>query len=330
MSRRRKIVLALAAGALAVPLATFAQQQAKVWRIGLLSVRSRESLVKTGRYDAFLKGMQELGYIEGKHFVIEGRYANGEFDRVPGLAEELVRLKVDVIVADGNAANRAAQRATTTIPVVITTTPDPVGQGFAASLARPGGNVTGLSSGNLEVVSKYFELITVAVPRVPRIAVLSNPANAGHTERLQTILAAASKTGVTVVPVAARSQEDIERGFAQMAQERARAVIVLADSFFAEHQWRIAELALKRRLPSIFNTPEYPEAGGLMSYGPDLNDNFRHVATFVDKILKGTKPGELPFELPMRLYLVINRKTAKAIGLAIPQELLLRADKVIE
>jgi putative ABC transport system substrate-binding protein len=163
-----------------------------------------------------------------------------------------------------------------------------------------------------------------------RIAVLSNPANAGHTERLQTILAAAQKIGVTIVPVDARNQEDIERGFARMTQKRVGAVIVLADSYFAEHGRQIAELALKRRLPSIFNTPEYPEAGGLMSYGPDLNENFRHVATFVDKILKGAKPGDLPFELPMRLYLTINRKTAKAIGLAIPQELLLRADKVIE
>jgi len=329
MISRRKIVLGLGAGALSAVFPANAQQ-GKIWRVGLLSVRSRESLVDTGRYGAFLKGMQELGYVEGRHFLIEGRYANGKFERVPGLAEELVRLKVDVIVAEGNAANRAAQRATTTVPVVITATPDPVGQGFAASLARPGGNVTGLNSGNLDIASKYFELIAIAVPRLSRIAVLSNPANAGHTERLETILAAAQKIGVTIVPVDARNQEDIERGFARMTQERVRAVIVLADSYFAEHGRQIAELALKRRLPSIFNTPEYPEAGGLMSYGPDLNENFRHVATFVDKILKGAKPGDLPFELPMRLYLTINRKTAKAIGLAIPQELLLRADKVIE
>jgi putative ABC transport system substrate-binding protein len=327
MNRRRNLLKAFGAGVLASPLALFAQQE-KPRRIGFLSVRSRESLVDAGRYGAFLKGMQELGYVEGKHFLIEGRYANGRFERVPGLAEELVRLKVDVIVAEGNAANRAAQQATTTIPVVITVSPDPVGQGFAASLARPGGNVTGLAAG--DVVSKYLELITIAVPRLSRIAVLSNPANAGHAERLQTILAAAQKAGVTVVPVDARNQEDIERAFARMAQERVKGVVILADTYFAEQEKRIAELALKRRLPSIFNTPEYPEAGGLMSYGPDLNENFRHVATFVDKILKGAKPGELPFELPMRLHLVINRKTAKAIGLAIPQELLLRADRVIE
>ena len=327
MNRRRNLLKAFGAGVLASPLALFAQQE-KPRRIGFLSVRSRESLVDAGRYGAFLKGMQELGYVEGKHFLIEGRYANGRFERVPGLAEELVRLKVDVIVAEGNAANRAAQQATTTIPIVITVSPDPVGQGFAASFARPGGNVTGLAAADF--VSKYLELITVAVPRLSRIAVLSNPANAGHAERLQTILAAAQKAGVTVVPVDARNEEDIERAFARMAQERVKGVVILPDTYFAGQEKRIAELALKRRLPSIFNTPEYPEAGGLMSYGPDLNENFRHVATFVDKILKGAKPGDLPFELPMRLHLVINRKTAKAIGLAIPQELLLRADKVIE
>jgi putative ABC transport system substrate-binding protein len=327
MKTRRKLLLAIGAGMLASPLAAFAQQE-KPRRIGFLSVRSRESLVDAGRYGAFLKGMQELGYVEGRHFVIEGRYANGRFERLPGLAEELVRLKVDVIVAEGNAANRAAQQATATIPVVLTVSPDPVGQGFAASLARPGGNVTGLASG--DIASKYLELITIAVPKVSRIAVLSNPANAGHAERLETILAAAQKARVTVVPLNARNQEDIERGFARMTQERVKAVVILADTYFAEQERRIAELALKRRLPSIFNTPEYPEAGGLMSYGPDLNENFRHVATFVDKILKGAKPGELPFELPMRLHLIINRKTAKAIGLAIPQELLLRADRVIE
>jgi ABC-type uncharacterized transport system substrate-binding protein len=327
MKTRREFLIAGGVCALASPLALFAQQE-KLRRIGLLSVRSRKSLVDAGRYGAFLKGMQELGYVEGKHFLIEGRYADGKFERVPGLAEELVRLKVDVIIAEGNAANRAAQQATATIPVVITVSPDPVGQGFAASFARPGGNVTGLASG--DVVSKYLELITIAVPGLSRIAVLANPANAGHAERRQTILAAAQKAGVTVVPVDARNQEDIERAFARMTQERAKAVVILADTYFAEQERRIAELALKRRLPSIFNTPEYPEVGGLMSYGPDLNENFRHVATFVDKILKGAKPGELPFELPMRLHLVLNRKTAKAIGLAIPQELLLRAERVIE
>jgi putative ABC transport system substrate-binding protein len=323
---RRKILKAFGLCVLASPLAVFAQEKPR--RIGLLSVRSRKSLVDAGRYDAFLKGMGELGYVEGKHFVMEGRYADGRFERLPGLAEELLRLKVDVIVAEGNAANRAAQQATATIPVVLTVSPDPVGQGFAASLARPGGNVTGLASG--DTASKYFELITVAVPKLSRVAVLSNPANAGHAERLATIRAAAQKAGITVVSLGARNQEDIERSFARMTQERVKAVVILADTYFAEQERRIAELALKHRLPSIFNTPEYPDAGGLMSYGPDLNENFRHVATFVDRIFKGAKPGDLPFELPMRLYLIINRRTAKAIGLAIPQELLLRADKVIE
>jgi len=324
------MLIALGLGALATALPSFAQQRDKIWRIGFLSVRSRQSLLDTGRIDAFLQGLRELGYVEGKNLVIEGRYADGEFERVPGLAAELVRLKLDVIVTEGDAANHAAQKATATIPIIVTVTPDPVGQGLASSLARPGGNITGLSTANIDVVPKQLELMMTAVPGLSRMAVLFNPANTGHPARLKSISAEAQKVGVTIVPLNARNTEDIERAFSSMTRERVKAVTILPDSYFGQQRGQIAGLALRQRLPSILNVQEYPEAGGLMSYGADVNDNFRRVATFVDKILKGAKPGDLPFELPMRLYLVINRKTAKAIGLTIPQELLLRADRVIE
>jgi putative ABC transport system substrate-binding protein len=327
---RRKLLVALGLGALSAALPSFAEQQGKVWRIGFLYFGSRRSALESGRYDAFLQGMRELGYLEGKHFVVEARFAEGKDELVPSLASEIVRSKIDVIVATGTAVYAALKRSTNTIPVVITVTSDPIGDGFAASLARPGGNFTGLSTGNVELFPKQIELLRITVPKLSRLAMLWNPANPGHPARVSAMRTIAQKAGIRALPVEARSYEEIERGFSEMSREHAQAVVVLNDTFFVQQFQQIAALAMKHRLPSIYGAVEYAESGGLMGYGQNVADNFRSAATFVDKILKGAKPGELPFEQPMRLRLVINRRTAKAIGLAIPQELLLRADRVIE
>lgn len=330
MTTRRKLLFAIGAGVLAAPLAPFAQQKGKVWRVGFFYFGSRQSASETGRYEEFLRGMRELGYVEGKNLAVEARFADGKTERLRDLAAELVRLKVDVIVATGSPASRAMQQATTTIPIVMTVSADPIGEGFAASLARPGGNVTGLSSGNVEVTPKHLELLMLAVPKLTRVAVLLNSANGTHPARLKLIQDAAGKASLRVLAVAARTPDEIERGFGTMTRDRAQAVIVLGDTFFQQQMRQIADLAVKQRLPAMFTNREYAEAGGFMSYGQTLRNNFRRAANYVDKILKGARPGELPIEQPSRLVLVINRKTAKALGLTIPQELLVRADEVIE
>ena len=330
MNDRRKLLVVLGAGALAAPLACFAQQQGKVWRVGFFYYGSRQSALDMGRYQLFLQGMREFGYVEGKNLVIETRFADGKSERLPGLATELVRLNVDVIVATGAAGYRALQQATTTIPIVITVSADPVGDGFAKSLARPGGNITGLSENNAELFPKHIELLRIAVPKLSRVAVLLNPANGGHPAQLKTLRAVAQKVGVIILRADGPTVDDIGRSFATMARERAQAVIILNDTFFVQQFRQIAGLAIKHRLVSTYGSGDYAEAGGLMGYGQDITDNFRRAAAYVDKILKGGKPGDLPIEQPTRYLLKINRKTAKALGLTIPQELLLRADKVIE
>ena len=319
MINRRKLLVALGASALVAPIAALAQQQGKVARVGFLYYASRQSALDTGRYNAFAQSMRELGYVSGTTLVIEERYADGKSDRLPGLVAELVRLKVDVIVATGGQTYRALQHATTTIPIVITVGPDPVGDGYATSLARPGRNFTGLTGTASDLG-----------PKLSRVAVLLHSDNAAHPPQLITVMTAAQKVGVQVVLAQARSAQDIEREFATMARDRVGAAIIINDGFFVEHLRHIAAQALKNRMPSIIAIHEYAGAGGLMSYGADLVDNFRRAATYVDKILKGAKAGDLPFEQPTRYYLFINRKTATALGLKIPQELLLRADKVIE
>ena len=330
MTTRRHILIAIGAGALAAPMTALSQQKGKVWRIGFLAPRSRPTSAEPDVYSAFPQGMRELGYVEGKNFIIEWRFADGNFERLPGLAAELVLMKVDVIVAAGTVATQVAQRATTTIPIVIAASLDPVGSGFVKSLTRPGGNITGLSLATSDFSPKHLELLMTAVPKLSRVAVLVNPDNSAHPAVLKSVQAAAQKLGVQVLPVNARTPEDIERGFAMMKRERAEAVIVAADAFFVL-QWRqIAELALRHRLASMATNRQHAEAGGLMSYGQNVADFYRRAATFVDKILKGAKPGELPIEQPAIFELVINRKTAKALGISLPQELLLRADKVIE
>jgi putative ABC transport system substrate-binding protein len=327
---RRKLLVAVCLGALAAALPSIAQQQGKIWRIGFLAPRSRPTASDPDVYSAFPQGMRELGYVEGKNFVVEWRFADGKFERLPGLAAELVRMKVDVIVAAGTVATEVAQRATTTIPIVIAASVDPVGSGFVKSLARPGGNITGLSLATSDFSPKHLELLMTAVPKLSRVAVLVSPDNSAHPGVLKSVQAASQKLGVQVLPVNARTPEDIERGFAMMKRERAEAVIVAADAFFFLQRRQIAELALRHRLASMASNREYAAAGGLMSYGQNIADFYRRAATFVDKILKGAKPGELPIEQPAIFELIINRKTAEALGLAIPQELLLRADRVIE
>ena len=328
MNNRRKLVIALGASALAFPLTPRAQT--KIWRLGYLDYGSRQSLVEAGRYAALMDGLRERGYAEGKNFVLEARFADGHADRMDGLAAELVRQKVDLILSTGTPASRAAQRATTTIPIVVTVTTDPVGDGLAASLARPGGNITGMSSGAEDTVLKLLELLLVAVPKLTRIAVIANSENSTHSQQQSRLQAAAKQAGKQVVPVRVRTSEEIERGFATMNREHVDAVIILIDTFLFSQRTKIAALALKHRLPSIYPVAAYAEAGGLMSYGVDTNDNFRRAGIFVDKILKGTKPGDLPFEQPTRYNFVINRKTANALGVKISGELLTRADRVIE
>ena len=327
-STRRRLLLALGAAALASPLTPYAQT--KIWRIGYLDFGSRQSTTESGRYAALIEGLREHGYVEGRNFVLEARYADGNADRLDGFASELVRQKIDLIVAYGGAANYAVKRATATIPIVIIASSDPVGEGFAASLAHPGGNITGMAGGAGDTVQKLVELLMIAAPKLKRIAVLTNPANGGHPPMLLRVQAAAKQAGKQVAPIVVRTPEEIERSFATMMHEHADAVIILIDAFLFSQRSQIAGLALKHRLPSIYASTGYAEDGGLMSYGADITDNFRRAGIFVDKILKGAKPGDIPFEQPTRYFLTINRKTAKAIGLAIPSELQLRADRVIE
>jgi ABC-type uncharacterized transport system substrate-binding protein len=328
MNRRNTLLAVLAFGA--TPIASYAQQSIKVWRIGFLDLGSRQSAIDAGRFDALLNGMREFGYAEGRNLVFEARNADGSVERLDGLAAELVRLKVDVIVTFGAAASHAAQRATTRIPIVIIATSDPVRDGFAATLARPGGNITGMSIGSGEIVQKYVELLGTMVAKLSRVAVIVNPTNASHSPMLLNVQLAAQQRGWEMLPVSVRGSEDIELGFAAMAREHADAVIILPDSFIAQQRQQVSSLALKYRLPSIAMISEYADAGALMSYGASMNDNARRAAAFVDRILKGAKPGDVPFESPTRFYLIINRRTATSLGLTIPRDLMLRADRVID
>ncbi len=281
--------------------------------------------------DAFLQGLRDLGWVEGKTIVIEYRWAEGRPDRLPDLAAELVRLKVDVILAGSHAVAVAAKNATATSPIVMATGADPVRFGLVASLARPGGNVTGLSfSVGTDIVGKWLELLKEIVPKVRRVAVLSNPANPSHALVIESVTVAARAMGVQLQLLKAGGPNEFDNAFAAMSRERAEALLVLLDPFFSFHRVRLSDLVAKSRVPAMYGSREYPEAGGLMSYGADYRHNFRRSATYVDKILKGAKPADLPIEQPTKFELVVNLKTAKALGLTIPPSLLLRADQVIE
>ena len=274
--------------------------------------------------------MLELDYLEGKDFVVEWRSAAGQYERLANLAAELARLKVDVIVTGSAAAVRPAQQATTTIPIVMAYSTDPVGNGFVASLARPGGNTTGLAGSSDNSAPKQLELLTIVMPRLSRVAILTNPHNPNSAAVIKSAQFAAEKVGLVVVPVEARSPEEIEDAFAAIAKQSIAAVVVGLDAAFFVHRQQLAQLALDNRLASMFPVRDYAAAGGLMSYGESLRDFYHRAASFVDKIFKGAKPSDLPIEQPTRFKLVINRKTADALGLTIPPQLYIFADEVIE
>jgi len=319
----RLIGLALAL-ALA-PLVAEAQPAEKLARIGYLGLGSAADAPK-----ALLQGLRELGYVEGQNLVIEYRYAEGKAERLPDLAAELVSLKVDIIVAGGTPPPLAAKRATTTIPIVMTSAGDPVGSGLVASLAKPGGNVTGLSTFTRDLAAKRLQLLKEVVPVVSRVAVLWNAANPYAVLNMRETEAAARTLGLQVKSVEVRGPDDIESGFPAAIRWRAGALIVVDDPFTYVHRTRIADLAARSQLPAMYGFMQYAEAGGLMAFGTSLADLSRRAAIYVDKILKGAKPADLPVEQPTKFELVINLKTAKALGLTIPQTLLLRADRVIE
>ena len=274
--------------------------------------------------------MRDLGYIEGKNLVIESRFADGAYERLPDLAADLVKLKVDVILAVGPPVISAAQKTTTTIPIVMVTGLDPVDAGFVKTLARPGGNITGISNLSSETSLKQLELLLTIAPKLSRVAVLGHPTNPAYTTVVNRIRAAAQQANVKVFAVEARTPQEIEKGFSVMAKENATAVIVTLDQILMQQRRQIAELATKNRFLSVATLREYVEAGGLMSYGVNMTDQFRSAAIFVDKILKGAKPGDLPIEQPTKFELVINRKTAKALGIKIPNSIMVQATTVIE
>jgi len=328
---RRTFLAGTGAVLLAAPLAAEAQQAAKIARIGYLA--ANPAAIPAPVTEAFLQGLRDLGYVEGRNVVIEYRSAEGKFERFPALAAELVALKVDVIVAPAALHVLAAKQATKTIPIVFIGVSDPVTSGLVTSLARPGGNVTGLSALAPELVGKCLELLTQAVPGVSRVAVLWQPGAMGErTEKdlLKRADVAARALGVRLQVVEARGPADIDRAFSDMTRARAGALTVLTSFMFTTERRRLADLAAKNRLPAVYTWREFVDAGGLMSYGPNLADMFRRAATYVDKILRGAKPADLPVEQPTKFELVINMKTAKALGLTIPQSLLGRADEVIQ
>ena len=302
-----------------------AEQPAKIPRIGYLGGFSTDST----RIDAFRQGLRELGYVEGKNIVIERGYTAGKPDLEEAIATELVRLKVDVIVTVGSNATRAAKEATITIPIVMTQDPDPIGNGFVASLARPGGNITGLSNLNRELSGKRLELLKETIPKLSRVAVFGTSTQPGHPQALKETELAAGAFGVKLQYLDVLDPKDIETAFRAATKGRAEAVLGLGGAVLNPQRTRVVELAAKSRLPAMYSIREYVEGGGLMSYGVIITDLDRRAATYVDKILKGAKPADLPVEQPTKFEFVINLKTAKQIGLTIPPNVLARADRVI-
>jgi putative tryptophan/tyrosine transport system substrate-binding protein len=320
-------IFALCAMLFAHCLPALAQQPGKIPRIGFLFVNFPSST--PARYEAFRQRLRELGYVEGKNIVIESRSAEGKVDRLPALLDELVRLKVDVIVTTGPSGTRAAKEASVTIPIVMAADIDPVGSGFVASLARPAGNITGLSSLSPELSGKRLELLKEIVPRLARVAVLGTSTVPGNAQALRETELAARAFKVKLQYLDVLGAKDIEVAFRAASKERADGVLVLTGQVLNSHRTRVVDLAVKSRLPAIYNLPEFVEAGGLVSYAANSTDLYRRAAIYVDKILKGAKPADLPVEQPMKFELIINLKAAKQIGLTIPPNVLARADKVI-
>jgi ABC-type uncharacterized transport system substrate-binding protein len=322
-------IFCFALSAMLFALCSFAQAQhpGRVPRIGFLIASTPSAMAP--RLDAFQQGLLELGYVEGKNIVIERRYADGKSDHLPALAAELVSLKVDVIVTSGPTATRSAKEATSTIPIVMTFDDDPVGSGFVASLARPGGNITGLATLAPEISGKRLELMKETLPRLGRLAVIGTSNRQGTAQALKEMELAAQAHGVKIQYLDIQNPKDIESAFRAASKGHADAVLVLQTPILNSQRRQIADHALKSRLPAIYPASQYVEDGGLMSYGASISDLDRRAATYVDKILKGTKPADIPVEQPMKFEFIINLKAAKQIGLTIPPNVLARADKVI-
>jgi putative ABC transport system substrate-binding protein len=317
------------AGALAAPLASFAQQPTKIPRIGFLHPASPGG-VPGMRLEAFRDALHELGYVEGKNVQLEVRWGEGKLERLPALAAELVQLKVDVIVAATSPSVVAARQATPTIPIVMPVSSDPVGDGLVASLAHPGGNITGLSMMAPELGEKRLQLLRETFPEASRaVAVLWNPAYVGMRARFEQAKVAAPKLGLTVRSVEVRDTRELDVAFEAIVREHPQA-LVLSDPFTTGQRARIVEFAAEHRLPAIYESSDFVDVGGLMSFGPDISNLYRGAAVYVDKILKGAKPGDLPIEQPTKFELVLNMKAAKALGISFPASILLRADKLIE
>ena len=328
--RRREFITLLGGTVATWPLAVRAQQPAgRVYRVGYLWSASRERLLPF--VEAFEDGLRRLGYRVGENVTIEYRLANGEMDRLPALAADLVRLDLDVILAASNPATVATMTATTTLPIVMVATVDPVGTRLVASLARPGGNVTGLAvDAGGEILGKRFELMKEMMPNLSRLGIMWNPDVAVNRSRQAAMTETVRTLGLTTIPVEVRGVEALEQAFATMTKEHAQAFVVQGDSVLHEYRGQIAEMAVRNRLPSAAVAAQLAEAGFLLSYGADLFDLCRRAATFADKIFKGAKPADLPVEQPIKFELVVNLKTAKALGLTVPPTLLARADEVIE
>jgi putative ABC transport system substrate-binding protein len=321
-------LVALACGLLAAPLAAEAQQTPKIPRIGYLGAFT--SSAGAPLLEAFRQGLRELGYVEGQNISVDYRWAEGRPDRFPALAAELIQLKVDVIVTYSNAAVAALQQATRTIPIVVAVMGDPVASGFVASFARPGGNITGFSPLTEELAGKWVELLKEVVPKVSRVAVLTVSQTPSHRTYWTEIQAAAKALRVTPQRIEVAGPDEIENAFASLVKGRPQGLIVLPHAVTNDRRTQIVRLAAKNRLPGMYPNSPFVEAGGLMSYGTSVSDLHRRAATYVDKILKGAKPADLPVQQPTRFELVINLKTAKALGLTIPQSVLIRADQVIQ
>jgi len=329
---RRAFMGIMAGGLLVAPRAAEAQEAGKVARIGYLVPGSLESPEARASLDAFRQGLREQGYVEGQNLLIEYRGADGKIERLPGLAIELARLKLDLIVAGATPGARAAKQATTTIPIVAPSMGDPVRDGLVASLARPGANLTGSTFLGPELVPKRLELLKEALPRVSRVAVLWHPRAFGERtmkDMWKEIEAAARTLAVQLQPAEVEGPDELDRTFSAMIREHPEALFTFPSTMLFSQRTRIVALAAKHRLPSMFNAREYVELGGLMGYGASISDLARRAAIYVDKILKGAKPGELPIEQPTKFEFAVNLKTAKALGLTIPPSLLLRADEVI-
>ncbi len=322
-------IVAFAIGVLLAPLAADAQQPTKVPRIGFL-VFSSPSTIISARFEGFRQGLRELGYIEGKNIIIERRFAEEKRERLPQLAADLVHLKVEVIVTGGPTSTRAAKEATVTIPIVMGSDGDPVGSGFVASLARPGGNITGLSSLAPEISGKRLELLKEIVPKLSRVAVFGTSTQAGNAQSLKETEIAARAFRVQLQYQDILGPKDLETAFREARKGRADAVLTLPSPVLIAQRTQVADLAVRSRMPAMYTASEFVDAGGLISYGPNFVDLYRRAATYVNKILKGAKPADLPVEQPTKFELIINLKTAKALGLTIPQSVLFRADQVIK